>query len=87
MPGWWGEKVIRTRPSSRSGDGYLSGAAGADCTYVADNPGKDFAGPRSRGWRTVRVRRRLSLHEAIASGPDVDLELADLSDLATMLTT
>lgn len=27
------------------------------CVYIADNEEKDFYGPRSLGWRTVRVRR------------------------------
>jgi putative hydrolase of the HAD superfamily len=45
--------------------------------YVADNPTKDFAGPRSRGWRTVRVRREGGLHAAVASGDDVDAEITN----------
>jgi putative hydrolase of the HAD superfamily len=57
------------------------GLAGAACAYVADNPTKDFAGPRSRGWRTVRVRRQGSLHAAVASGDDVDVELRDFAAL------
>ncbi len=61
------------------------GTRGADNVYVADNPRKDFAGPRSLGWRTVRVRRDGSLHADVASGNDVDLEVADLSDLARLL--
>ena len=34
-----------------------TGLADADCAYVADNPAKDFGGPRSLGWRTERIRR------------------------------
>ena len=30
--------------------------------YLADNPAKDFAAPRERGWSGVRVRRPASLH-------------------------
>lgn len=30
--------------------------------YIADNPAKDFQGPLERGWRSVRIRRPLSLH-------------------------
>jgi putative hydrolase of the HAD superfamily len=51
------------------------------CVYVADNPAKDFSGPASLGWRTCRVRRPGSLHEAISSGPDVQLEVRDLLEL------
>jgi putative hydrolase of the HAD superfamily len=58
-----------------------TGLAGAACAYVADNPTKDFAGPRSRGWRTVRVRREAGLHAAVASGDDVDAEITDFAAL------
>jgi putative hydrolase of the HAD superfamily len=61
------------------------GAAGDQCVYVADNPVKDFAGPRTLGWATVRVRRAGSLHAAAASGTDVDLELAELRSLPARL--
>lgn len=55
------------------------------CVYVADNPLKDFAGPAELGWRTVRVRRRGSLHEALESDDDVDLEVTSLEDLDRVL--
>ena len=58
-----------------------TGVRGAACAYVADNPAKDFAGPRSRGWRTVRVRRDGSLHATVASGDDVDAEVTALAEL------
>jgi putative hydrolase of the HAD superfamily len=58
-----------------------SGMVGASCAYVADNPAKDFAGPRGRGWRTVRVRRTGSLHDAVASGDDVDAEVSGFTAL------
>jgi putative hydrolase of the HAD superfamily len=62
------------------------GCQASGCVYVADNPAKDFAGPRGRGWRTVRVRREGALHAGIDSGPDVDLEVADLVGLEDGLT-
>jgi putative hydrolase of the HAD superfamily len=62
-----------------------TGCAGPSCAYVADNPVKDFAGPRSLGWTTVRVRRPGGLHHDVPSGDDVDVELADLSELARHL--
>jgi len=58
-----------------------TGLAGAACAYVADNPAKDFAGPRSRGWRTVRVRREGGLHATVASGDDVDAEIMAFAEL------
>lgn len=60
------------------------GVGGQECAYVADNPAKDFAGPRSLGWRTIRVRRAGSLHGAL-DAPDVDVELADLDELLAVL--
>jgi putative hydrolase of the HAD superfamily len=59
--------------------------SGTRCAYVADNPAKDFGGPRRLGWRTVRVRRRGSLHAAVDSGPEVDVELPDLRDVQERL--
>jgi putative hydrolase of the HAD superfamily len=56
-----------------------TGRSGPACVYVADNPVKDFGGPKQLGWGTVRVRRPESLHHAIASGADVDGEVRDLS--------
>ena len=53
--------------------------------YVADNPAKDFAAPAELGWRTVRVRRHLSLHVDVPSGPDVELEVEDLHGLLQLL--
>ncbi|MGH9112392.1 MAG: HAD family hydrolase [Acidimicrobiales bacterium] len=57
------------------------GLAGAACAYVADNPAKDFGGPRSLGWRTVRVRRVGGLHAGVPSGDDVDAEITALDQL------
>ena len=54
--------------------------------YVADNPEKDFAGPRALGWHTVRVRRPGQLrahleHETEMHAPDIEItELAQLLD-------
>lgn len=58
---------------------------GKGCVYVADNPAKDFVGPKALGWRTVRVRRRLGLHAEIDSGTDVDHEITTLEQLDAVL--
>jgi putative hydrolase of the HAD superfamily len=62
-----------------------TGCQGDACLYVADNPAKDFAGPRSLGWRTIRVRRPLGLHFSVDGPASWDLELADLGPLAGLL--
>jgi len=61
------------------------GVDGKSCVYVADNPAKDFVGPKALGWRTVRVRRRLSLHVDVESGDDVDHEITTLEQLDAVL--
>lgn len=61
------------------------GVRGSDCTYVGDNPAKDFETPGVRGWRTVRIRRAGSLHERMPSPPDVDLETQDLDRIFDLL--
>jgi putative hydrolase of the HAD superfamily len=61
------------------------GVPGDRCTYVADNPAKDFAAPHQRGWTTVRVRRPRGLHYAVDGGDDIDHELADMTDLMTLI--
>jgi putative hydrolase of the HAD superfamily len=63
-----------------------AGCTGAECCYVADNPAKDFGGPRSLGWRTVRLRRVDALHAAAPSGPDVDCEIVTLDELDEALS-
>ena len=62
-----------------------AGLPGAACLYVADNPAKDFRGPASLGWRTVRIRRPGSLHENVPSGEDVEVEVMDLRALIDLL--
>ena len=44
-------------PRLRADRGAHVGGPRSDCVYMADNPAKDFAGPKPLGWRTVRVRR------------------------------
>jgi putative hydrolase of the HAD superfamily len=61
------------------------GGADALYAYVADNPAKDFVGPASLGWKTVRVRRPASLHWSAGSGAGVDAEIQDLSGLEPVL--
>ncbi|GEM_PF-603363 len=51
---------------------------GDSLVYIADNPNKDFKGPKSLGWRTLRLRRPLSLHEHIPSQNDIDAECKEL---------
>jgi len=61
------------------------GIEGDRCTYVADNPAKDFVAPHRRGWTTVRVRRPRALHYGVDGGEDIDHEVADMTDLMTLI--
>jgi len=59
------------------------GPAVQEYTYVADNPTKDFIGPRSLGWKTIRVRRDEGLYSHLEADKSAtaDLEILDLSPL------
>lgn len=58
------------KPHGKAFKKIQKAVAAARFVYVADNPHKDFAGPRSLGWSTVRVRRHGGLHSAADSGPE-----------------
>ncbi|MCP4675125.1 MAG: HAD family hydrolase [Deltaproteobacteria bacterium] len=58
---------------------------GAECVYVADNPEKDFQGPRSLGWRTVRIRRSHGLHVSKKASEAVEYEMEELARLPALL--
>ena len=55
------------------------------CWYIADNPAKDFGGPRSLGWHTVRISRPGGLHHGDRSGPDIDVEIDTMDRLPGLL--
>lgn len=50
---------------------------GIEFVYFGDNPKKDFDAPRALGWHTVRVRRPLSLHNAVDDRIVVDATIAE----------
>jgi putative hydrolase of the HAD superfamily len=57
------------------------------CVYIADNPAKDFVGPRRLGWRTIRIRRENGLHRQHSAQESyaADREVADLCEVPAML--
>jgi putative hydrolase of the HAD superfamily len=59
----------------------------AGYVYVADNPRKDFLGPRGLGWRTVRIRRLGGEHVAYEPTPAeaADHEIGSLLELKRLL--
>lgn len=61
----WFDPIVLTaaRPGfakpATAGFSWIASAwqlAAGELAYLADNPAKDFRGPRSLGWRTIRVR-------------------------------
>jgi putative hydrolase of the HAD superfamily len=57
------------------------GCSGPECTYIGDNPIKDFVAAKAMNWTTIRIRRKNGLHEAVKSGADVSREIESLSEL------
>lgn len=57
------------------------------CTYIADNPSKDFIAPNRLGWRTIRVRRPGGLHcgTNCSEESQPSIEVRDLSQLPALL--
>lgn len=58
------------------------GIPGPTLVYVADNPAKDFAGPRQLGWKTIRLRDPQQLRYSLepagpAFSPDAEVEALD----------
>lgn len=89
----WAQRVVFTDelgPSATkpSPAGFIRlqqsfGVAARECIYVGDNPHKDFGGPATLGWRTVRVRRPGALHVDVPSGADVAVEVVELGTSLT----
>ncbi len=53
----WGREFWKPHPRAFEEMSNRLGAPPTTCTYVADNPAKDFIAPNALGWRTVCVRR------------------------------
>lgn len=80
-----GPGLGKPHPAAFEAIEQATGMRGQQCLYVADNPAKDFQGPRALGWRTIRIRRPLGLHFAVAEPALWDVELASLDKLAKLL--
>lgn len=55
-----------------------TGCSGGKCVYIADNPQKDFDSPLSLGWKSIRIRRPLSLHVGVNSPGRIHAECESL---------
>jgi putative hydrolase of the HAD superfamily len=75
------------KPHPKGFEQIQKAVAASRFIYIADNPHKDFAGPHSLGWGTVRVRRSGGLHSAAESiQHPPDFEVPDLSCLEGLLS-
>jgi putative hydrolase of the HAD superfamily len=54
------------------------------CTYVADNPTKDFIAPNALGWTSIRIRRPLGIYSdaPVAAGGAPQRTLTTLDELS-----
>lgn len=65
------------------------GCDGIDCTYVSDNPRKDFVSANALGWNTIRIRREDGIYrDAVGEGDFAPRhEIASLYGLEAMLVS
>ena len=58
------------------------------CTYVADNPAKDFAAPNALGWRTVQLLMdgQIHSHKPAPRGGEAQLIVNSIDELAGAVT-
>ena len=82
VTGDWGEAFWKPHPRAfKAIQGKLDPS---QCTYIADNPLKDFQAPRELGWATsIRIRRNGALHYNIETPPDC-IEINSLEDILTL---
>jgi putative hydrolase of the HAD superfamily len=64
--GIWGDGFGKPHPRAFRMIEARHGRSGAELVYVADNPAKDFLGPRALGWRTVQIDRAGAVHSRVA---------------------
>lgn len=69
------------KPHPRGFEWVCSQTPAAQYMYVADNPTKDFQGPRQLNWQTVRILRPGSLHEHLPTGDTADREIISFQEL------
>jgi putative hydrolase of the HAD superfamily len=60
----------------------------SNLVYVGDNPRKDFAAPKSRGWLTIRLRlkgQRLNRLKAASADSSAKIDLESVEELSAFL--
>jgi putative hydrolase of the HAD superfamily len=69
LTGEWGEQYWKPHLRGFRAIEEALGAGGSSCLYIADNPSKDFVGPKKLGWRTVQVCRPEGIYCDLAPAP------------------
>lgn len=66
----WGREFWKPHPRAFEEMSARLGVKPEHCTYVADNPAKDFVAPNALGWQSVLVTRADAVHTAnpVAAG-------------------
>ena len=79
----WGVRFRKPHPRAYEYMAMQAGIPPFECLYIGDNPEKDFQGPRSLGWKTIRIRVPGQLHYAVDAkdGCDADIEARSVADL------
>ena len=67
ITGRWGTRFAKPHPRAYLWMERRFGLRGPACTYVGDNPAKDFQAPLSLGWSVFRVRRSGGLYGEVPS--------------------
>ncbi|HKR55780.1 MAG TPA: HAD family hydrolase [Gemmatimonadales bacterium] len=67
ITGRWGIRYAKPHPRAFRWMERTFKLPGTACTYVGDNPAKDFQAPRAMGWRVIRMRRPGGLYASAVS--------------------
>jgi len=64
------------------------GVEASKCTYIGDNPSKDFAAPNALGWRTVQLllEGQIHSHKHAPHGGEAQTVINSIGQLAGILT-
>ncbi|UVO51678.1 HAD family hydrolase [Sphingomonas sp. SUN019] len=85
--GVWGDGFGKPHPRAFRMVEARHGGSGAQMIYVADNPAKDFLGPRTLGWRTVQIDRDGAVHSRTAPSERhrADVTISSLAELEKLV--
>jgi putative hydrolase of the HAD superfamily len=79
----WGREFWKPHPRAFEEMARRLDVPHGNCTYVADNPAKDFVAPNALGWRTIRILRDDSVYRDVPppSGGEPQTTITTLDDI------